>query len=299
LGENLSFVVSPQRALRELQTFRSLIPFGTLHLAVDPAEVAALGDLRGQISSLEAQVGTRIEIAEAEPDVGAFLAALGSDVEALYVTNLPRLSVMARRRLFEGLAQRQIPTFSAVGHEDVERGALIALSPDSSQQLVRRVALNLSPLILGETTSDLPVFLTASTRLLINARTAAVVGYRPDRETRNFSLFLHPEALEERADSLSLKEALRVAEERNTSLSIQDSVVASSLQDATIAKSVLLPRLTADVSHFQTDAALGLSAAGLMTEPRRSCPERSGTTWSSRATATKPSSSGYEPTTTT
>jgi outer membrane protein TolC len=266
LRENLSFVVIPQRALREVETFRSLVGFGTLHVAVDRAELAALGDLRPQILALEAQIDARVEIAEATADVDAFLAGLGPDVEAIYVTYLPRLAEEDRRRLFRGLADRRIATFSAVAHTDVERGALMALSPDNSDQLVRRVALNLARLIRGESTADLPVLMTASTRLLINAETAVAVGYRADRETRTLALFLNPEALQEGADPLSLGEAMRVAEERNITLAIQDSVVESSEQDATIARTILLPQLFADVSHLQTDAALGISSAGLVTD---------------------------------
>ena len=265
-GENLSFVVIPQRALQELETFRSLIPFETLHIALDPAELVAVEDLREQIAALEERLGATIEIAEIASDAGAFLSGVSQNVEALYVTQLPRLSESERSQLFEGLRERQIPSFSSVAHKDVDRGALMALSPDNSEQLVRRVALNLSRVIRGESTGDLPVFLTASTRLLINAETAVAIDYRPDRQTRMFAQFLHPDALEGRVESLVLGDAMRLAEEQNIALSIQDSLVESSEKDAAIARSVLLPQLYADVSHLETDAALGISSAGLVTD---------------------------------
>ena len=262
LQENLSFVVIPQRALRETELFHAQVPFDTLHIAVEAAYLGAFDDLRSQILALEA----RVEIVGVTDDVEELLADLGPEVEAIYVTQLPRLSESARRRLFQGLKERGIPSFSAVAHADVERGALMALTPGDTEQLVRRVALNLNRLVRGESTADLPVFMTSSTRLLINAETARAIGFHTDRETRQLALFLHPEALQEAAEPLTLGEAMRVAEERNTTLSIQDAVVESSREAAAIARSVLLPQIFGDVSYLQSDPTLGFAAAGVVTD---------------------------------
>jgi outer membrane protein TolC len=266
LQENLSFVVIPQRALRETELFHAQVPFDTLHIAVEAAYLGAFDDLRSQILALVAGLEARVEIVGVTDDVEELLADLGPEVEAIYVTQLPRLSESARRRLFQGLKERGIPSFSAVAHADVERGALMALTPGDTEQLVRRVALNLNRLVRGESTADLPVFMTSSTRLLINAETARAIGFHTDRETRQLALFLHPEALQEAAEPLTLGEAMRVAEERNTTLSIQDAVVESSREAAAIARSVLLPQIFGDVSYLQSDPTLGFAAAGVVTD---------------------------------
>ncbi len=108
--------------------------------------------------------------------------------------------------------------------------------------------------------------MTVNAKLLVNAETAVAVGYVPDQETRLFASFVHSEVLEGEAEELDLAAAMRMAEERNTVLAVQDSVIESVRQDAAIARTFLLPQIRADLAHIQTDAPFAFGPAGLATD---------------------------------
>jgi outer membrane protein len=259
-----AFITMPSRSSADIAAFRSLLPFRSVHVLVSKTSLAAAGDIAGDIAEMESSLDTRMVTVPAGTDVEAILAGLGEEVEAVYITDLPRVSVDQRRRLIEGLTARGIPTFSQVGHSDVRLGALGALSPDVTDQSVRRAALNLSRLIRGESVGDLPVALSVEPRLLINARTAVALGYTPDPGTRLYASFLHEEAFDAGAEPLTLFEAMRMAEAGSTSLAVDRSRLASIEADQNIARSPLLPQLQADLAHAQTDSLTVFSNAGLV-----------------------------------
>ena len=159
------------------------------------------------------------------------------------------------------LTERGIPTFSMSGAPDVDNGAFATLLPDLTEPVVRRVALNLSRLIRGESTSDLPVILTVDTRLFINGRTAAAVGWIPTWETRIFASFRYEDELDEQgAGALTLSEALSQASSNNTFLSIQDEVVESVRQDRARSRSALLPQAGVDLRYRNSNVSEAFKA---------------------------------------
>jgi outer membrane protein len=266
LRENYSFVAVPQRIARDLEAFRALVPLESLLVAVNSEEIDAFGEVRALLVGLGAELDLQIEFLSVTSDIETTLSGLDSGVEGVYLTSLPRLSEDARTHLISSLNERRIPTFSLVGHADVERGALAAITPDLQRQVVRRVALNLSRLARGGTTNDLPVLLTVESRLMINAETAVAIGYSPSEETRIFATFLHESALRTGEESLALAQAMKMAEEGNALLTIQESRTLSAQKDTAISRSLLLPDLRADVGHVQTDGELAFSFVGLATD---------------------------------
>jgi len=261
--EHFAFMAMPSRVSKDVAVFRSLLPFQTLHILVGDTDLAAAGDIEADVAKMEQDLDTRLITVPAGADVDALLAGLDESVEAVYITRLPRLSIEQRKRLIDGFAEQGIPTFSLVGHSDVSLGALGALSPDITGQAVRRAALNLSRLIRGESTADLPVLLTVDTRLLLNARTAVAVGYTPDPETRLYSSFLHEEAFDGDTEELSLVDAMKLAEAGSTTLAIEQSRLLSIVQDEKIARSPLLPQLQADFAYARTDIPSTFTNAGV------------------------------------
>jgi outer membrane protein TolC len=249
---NLSVVAVASRSERDIALFRDLVGFRELTVAAMAEELRVMPEFRQEAAAIERRLGVGIEVVGVSADVDAAARAL-SDAEAVYVTRLERLDDAARERLFDTLAARKVPTFSARGHNDVHLGALAAQTPDFNAQLVRRLSGNLARLIRGEPTENLPVLMTVDTRLLINGATARTLGWAPDRETRIFARFLHPEALELQAETLDLAEAFRLAELQNTDLEVEDTVVEGARQDQFRAKSRLLPQLGSRLSWTQAE----------------------------------------------
>ena len=256
LKHNLAFTAVPHRAGRDLSTFLEMVGFRTLHVAASVEDLDQLGQLREGLQGYERGLGISIKMVPVTSDIAGALSRLEADVEAVYVTRLQRLSEDERGELIDGLNARRIPTFSLLGHPDVERGVLAGLTPDIREQVARRVAINIARVIEGAPVGDLPVLLSVDTKLLVNAETAMAVGYRPDAETRLFADFLHPEALDDKVETLRFAAALKMAEEGNTALTVKDSEVESVRQDQYRARSTLFPQLSLDLDYLKTDATI-------------------------------------------
>jgi outer membrane protein TolC len=250
--ENLAVIAVPSRMARDVERFRQLVPFRSLTVPVNAQRLDFPDDLREAIAAFEKRLGIQIDFVGVSDDVDAAIAGIGN-AEAVYLTRLERLDRAARQQLIDALNAKGIPTFSGRGNADVHMGALAAQTPDFSQQVVRRLALNLSRLIRGESASTLPVLMSVDTRLTINAATAKAIGWSPDRETRIFARYLNPEALELSAESLELAAAFELAEQENTDLEIEDAVVESAREDQFTAKSALLPQISTQLSAVQAE----------------------------------------------
>ncbi len=249
---NLSFITLGNRIRRDLEVFRDLVGFRTVHVAVSDGIEDALPDLRARIAEYERELGMRMVLVEIPTDTLDPAAGLGPEVEAVYVTAAQRLSPAVKDALFSGLAARGIPAFSMSGAPDVGRGALAALTPDHTEQVMRRAALNLSRVIRGEATSDLPVLLAVDTQLVINAETAARVGLTPSATLRLSAVWVGG-AVRPEAEPLTVAKAMRLADQGNTSLTISDAAVESAREDQYRARSLLLPQLLADLAYERVD----------------------------------------------
>jgi outer membrane protein len=261
--DNLAFMVLSHRAAREIEVFRSLADFDTLYLLVGEEEMPLVRKAEPKLNDIEETAGLKLELVAIPPDAESAIARLPAGAKAAFLTALPQLEPEARRGLIEGLTRRGIATFSALGHPDVEAGALAGLIPDTRQQVIRRTALNLSRLIRGEDATVLPVLVRTDSKLLMNARTAADLALPIAPRTRIFASFVHPEVLEDEGQTLAFADALQLAVEQNTILSIQGAVTSISQENIGIAKSNLLPQLGFDVSALGTNADIAFTNAGV------------------------------------
>jgi outer membrane protein TolC len=262
LKKNLSFIVIPRRAGVDIETFRELIPFRALHVAVTMEDLNNFKELAVGLRHYEQAHNIEISLVPVTTEIEDAMGKLDG-ASAVYLTRLQRLTLDQRRRLIGELNQREIPTFSMLGHPDVELGVLAGETPDIERQVVRRVALNLGRLMRGKTTGDLPVLLSVDSRLKINGRTAKEIGYSPGRETLVFAEILHPEVLEGESRALEFAELFATAESGNKALQVADSEVEGVRQDQDRAKSGLLPQILADLTYSRADTDLTDSDDGL------------------------------------
>jgi multidrug efflux pump subunit AcrB len=70
------------------------------------------------------------------------------------------------KRLYQGLAERRLPSLAMSGRRGLERGALFGLAPDNIKAVARRAALNVHFIALGQPLDELPVYLPMAMGLL-------------------------------------------------------------------------------------------------------------------------------------
>ena len=247
---NLSFVISPGGAASDIQTALEGIPFERAVIALDALYADHLEYLPALLRERGESLGVALTTWPVGSDVAAALAALPADAEWVFLAATPRLTADQRRALIAGLTERRLPTFSLLGHFDVELGALAASAPDLSQQLERRTALNIQQLIRGSSTGELPVVMQIDSRLLVNGRTASALGFALTQRVRATAQVLHPEALEPAGEPVSIQDVMEMVQAGNLQLAIPDADVERARQDVTRSRTPLLPQLNLDARYL-------------------------------------------------
>ncbi len=243
---NLSYISFNLKPGREIEAYREIVPFTRLTFVTQWAlEGPWLSPFRSRIEDGFRAIGVETRFVDAELSVDAVLAALPSDTQAVLLDWLPQLDEGEFDQLIQGLTDRKIPSFTLVGQRHVQRGALAGLNRNRNEQrLARRVALNLFNILLGEDAAALPVDFELDQQLMINLETARAIGVDP-----RYSVLTEAELIGQgrgqAARTLSLPATMREAERVNLDLLASERAVEAGLQTVRVARSNLLPQLSA------------------------------------------------------
>ena len=159
-----------------------------------------------------------------------------------------------------------LPSFSFLGVEEVERGILVGLNPETFWvRLARRVALNVQRILLGEEAGSLSVAIEYGERLTLNMGTARAIGISPPWEIITEAEAIND--LPEEGRRLTLAEAVRGALDANLDLAVEDRIVAAGSKNVGLARSALLPQL--DVSALTTFIDADRAEASVGSQPQR------------------------------
>ena len=106
---------------------------------------------------IQARIDSSLREMEVDPEVVGVgrtiddvLEMFTDSTEAVYVGALLQLSEADFDRLIAALQERKIPSFSLMGRSEVERGLLATANPGIISRIVRRVALNVQRILLGD-----------------------------------------------------------------------------------------------------------------------------------------------------
>ncbi len=239
---NLSYLAYNRDLLRQVQTFREIAFFSRVTiLTLQPLD-EEIGELRSNLIRTFETLDVEVTVVPVGESVATALAEIPSDTEAVLVDFLPHLTNSEFEQLVQGLISRRLPSFSLVGQSDVRRGVMAGLQLERDDlRLVRRVALNLLAILLGEDAQELPVDFDLDEQLTINMATASAVGVDP-----TFILLTEAELIDEQtipsARRLSLARAVQEASNVSLDLLAAERRVAAGLQLVKEARSSLLPQ---------------------------------------------------------
>ncbi len=239
---NLSYLAYNRDLLRQVQTFREIAFFSRVTILTLQPFDEEIGELRSNLIRKFETLDVEVTVVPVGKSVATALAEIPSDTEAVLVDFLPHLTNAEFEQLVQGLISRRLPSFSLVGQSDVRRGVMAGLQLERDDlRLVRRVALNLLAILLGEEAQELPVDFDLDEQLTINMATASAVGVDP-----TFILLTEAELIDEptipSARRLSLARAVREASNVSLDLLAAERRVAAGLQLVKEARSSLLPQ---------------------------------------------------------
>jgi outer membrane protein len=252
---NFTYVTTFNRVEDQVRTFHRIIGFSHLAVLADPLALEVVRELKIKATELEAATGATIVLRPANSPTDS-LAALPPGTDAVYVAPLMRLSGDDIRSLADQLAQRKLPTFSLLGRSEVERGILLAASSDTelTARLARRVALDIQRIVEGDDAANIEVAVPSEERLVVNMRTAQLIGFSPRWDDLTDAVQLAADTTQDQR-AISLLQALDAAIGNNPTLRGSQLGADIAADQTRIARSALLPSLAANVSHTQIDAS--------------------------------------------
>jgi hypothetical protein len=178
--KNFSYLVYSSSFLEDLQTFKRLTRAKTQHVLVDRLMKKWMPAL-STLSAKAKKIGVTLSLVPVDDQAKAALSAIPKDAKAIYLMPLPRLDDRERVALLSGLRARRLPTFSATGRAEVERGALATQQRGVDMlRAARRTAINIERVVRGEDPKTFSIHLTRRRKLLLNMTVARAIGWAPD-----------------------------------------------------------------------------------------------------------------------
>lgn len=122
----------------------------------------------------------QVKIIPVSRNVTSVLSRIPSDTDSVFVTPLFNLSAEERKSLYAGINAKKLPTFSTMGKEDVQLGALLGNSAmDMDRKLAEATSFNIHSILNGAKVQPEKIPFYEDKVLFINTDTAEEVGYIP------------------------------------------------------------------------------------------------------------------------
>jgi len=242
--QNFVYITNVRNIDDDLKSFQQAVRFNHVAVLVDEGVIAGFGDFSvKKAAQLRDMLGIEITPVPVGASLSLAIDAIPDSADAIYVTPLLRMDDAGVQRLADALIARKLPSFSGFGIGELNDGLLLANGgrPEDEVRLIRRIALNVQRILLGDEPGEIPVALQKSSRLAINMRTAQAIGFAP-----RFAVLTEAEQLfadeMETGRPITLLEAMNRAAQENLALAVAASDPLIAGEDVRSARSDLLPQ---------------------------------------------------------
>ena len=185
------------------------------------------------------------------------LASLPEDIGSVYVTQIYNLNTEERRALYSYLNAKKLPTFSSMGKEDVELGALFGTStPDLDKKLAETLSFNIKNVLKGGAVKTTPVNFVNNNSLYFNKDTAMELGYNPHLRLLRTTVEVVTTA---KAPVRDFGYVLKTFDERNLTVQRKQYLVSAARRSLASAYTNYLPTIRIDLGYqtYNKDYAYG------------------------------------------
>jgi len=208
------------------------------------------------------KAGINTQVIATDPDINKILDAIDDDVDFIYVTPLFQKNDEERRNFYSALRLKELPSFSALGRDDVELGALFGNVPASdNKRLIRQIALQVQQISLGLKASRLSVSFKPYPALSLNSQTANDVGFTPSWELISRSTIL--EADDSDSHYFSIEEIMDRAVGYNLGIMQAEQQIDVTQKNVEMADSAFLPQINFALEGRQIDEGRAVKSLGL------------------------------------
>ncbi|MEM6720683.1 MAG: TolC family protein [Bacteroidota bacterium] len=252
--ENFTYLIESKTFTGDLQKLKELTNFKKVGIIMEQQLVNVL--------SLQETFAPIIQKLEADFKIIPFntlsdITTNLEDVDAVYMAGGFFLKADEVQQLAKTFIQKQIPSFTNNGTNQVKLGLMATNQAENSfEQFSRRISLTVESYVNGTPLSEMPVFIDYNSRLTINYNTAGLVDV-----PIKYSLINDTDFVGEFKNVLSEKQynLITVIEDvlgKNLSLQASQKDIDLVEQDVKTSKSNYLPSLTAAATGSYVDPKL-------------------------------------------
>ena len=179
-------------------------------------------------------------------NVSASLSKMPSDVDSVFITPLYNLSTEQRKELYKILNDKKLPTFSSVGKEDVELGALLGTSTmDVDKKLAEATSFNIHGVLHGNVVKNEKIPFYDDKVLFYNSDSGEIVGYTPPLRLLNNSVTITHKQL----PTYDLGSLINTLDESNLDIARKNYLINAARRSVASAYMRYLPTLRLDLGY--------------------------------------------------
>ncbi|MGE5500053.1 MAG: ABC transporter substrate binding protein [Syntrophothermus sp.] len=251
--KNLCYLVFPSTFENDIKAFREIARFKKLVIIAGKKYWTNLTPGQNYDKMIGEKIGAEVQTIYYDESAEEVISAIPKDAGAVYFNFFP-VNQPELQKIVKEINKRRLPSFSSMGEYQVRRGVMASLSSDLFPRIVRRIALNIQRISLGDDPGTLSVTFSASKKMFINLGTVYTIGVSPkwntllEAELVNITTAEMPDS-----NSFSLKSALLRISEQNLDLQAKMQEVNAEFEKVNIARSNFLPRIDLSASGTQID----------------------------------------------
>ncbi|MBV1916411.1 MAG: TolC family protein [Pseudomonadales bacterium] len=263
---NLTYISIQADLNTELAEFRKVTDFKNVALLSDALMSEVMPSLHEKGEKIARKFDIQLTPVAHRGGNDDLLSRLPAGVDAVLIGALPRMSISQQKALLNGLTDLGLPTYSLMGSQLVEQGALVtALPAQNWQRRSRRLALNLQAVLLGNDLADMRVFIEGKRRLVINMETARRLKISPPLEIMLDAKVLHYET---RSTEFhwTLEQVVEQVVAENLGIRASLLGVDSGAERVAEARSRLLPQLSVELNQQLNNSDSPAVSSGALAE---------------------------------
>ena len=256
---NLSYIAGLLNFERNINQLREIVRFDRMTLIVGEEVVKHLDSPEKPVQVASQHLGVHTSLVIAQEGAETTLAAIPQDTEAVYIGPIFKWSDEEMQRLIDGINAQDLPSYAGGGVHWVERGALATMETEEDEiRRMRRAALFVQRIQMGEPAGSLPVSFDQRPVLVINMATAKAIGTWPRFEVMAEARLINDQS-GTRGPLITLEIAMRDAMRANLDLMAQGLDIDASYEGIKVARGNWLPQAGADGDFLINDPAVSTS----------------------------------------
>ena len=260
---NLTYINGYFDIKDDIEVIKSIMGVEKVAVLINPSLYKYAPHIVKYIEDSFLKVGILTQVIPADPDLNVIINSIDDDVDFVYVTPLFQKNDEERRDLYTALRLKELPTFSALGRDDVELGALFGNIPAAdNKRLIRQIALQVQQISLGFEPSRLSVSFKPYPALSLNSKTADDVHFVPSWDLISRATILESDDTD--SHYFSIEEIMDRAVGYNLSILQAEQQIKVTEKNVDKADSLFLPQINLRLEGKQIDEGRAVKSLGLL-----------------------------------